>query len=291
MKQTILSRIFNSTLSSARSLSSLNNRSESSSLVKHAIDRIKNEYGDVVSVEKKAKDLIRFGLNTNVGTTRSTLWYTGQDELNETYVAGNSNSIDTLSCSNAGSDQELIVEGHYYDNNIRIFTKQIVKQNGQSKVQLSRSLNRVTRAYHAGRTETNLIGETYIYEDTAISAGKPTDTEKIHLTLPSGENQSQKASTSLSSSDYWIVTGFSAGYAEKSGSNIADVRLEVRRKGEVYRPISKGLIIRTGDDSIRDFIPYIVIPKESDIRLTALASTSGQSINGDIFGFLAKIID
>lgn len=256
----------------------------------YAINRIAKDYGDLVSVEDKEKSLIKFGENPNVGTARATIWQTGADDANETYVADNTNSIDSIS-SSSGSDTEVVtVEGHTETGDEKTFVTQNVTLTGQTRAALGTALNRVTRVLHAGQSSTDLVGNIYVYENTTISAGKPTDTTKIHLSLPAGENQSQKASTSLSNSDYWIVTGFSAGLKEKSGSNFADVRLEVRLQGGVFRPVSKPIIVSTGRNGDRSFKPYVIIPKNADVRLTAVASAAGQAVVGDIQGYLASVI-
>lgn len=255
-----------------------------------AIRVIKSTYGDDVSIVEKRKDLIKFGTNPAVGSSgRFTIWYTGQDQANESYVADNTNSIDSVSSNNTGDTEVVSIEGHTMSGGDRTFVVQTVTLTGQTRAALTTPLNRVTRLRHADQSSTNLVGEIYVYENTSLSSGKPSDTTKIHLTLPAGENQSQKASTSLSSQDYWIVTGFSAGYPEKTGSNITDVRLEVRRAGGVFRPVSKPIVLSTGGDAIREFNPYVIIPKNSDVKLTANSSTTGQEIVGDIQGYLAII--
>jgi len=259
------------------------------SLINHAQDVIFEKYGDTVSVDENKKDLFKFGENPNVGTSRSTIWYTGQDQANETYVATNTNSIDSISSSiPLDTLVTLTIEGHTESDGNKTFVTQTVVLNGQTRVELSTPLNRCTRIYNA--TSTATIGEVYVYENTIIRDGKPSDTTKIHCTLPEGENQSLKASTSLSSTEYWIITGISCGYKEKSGSNFADVRLEIRQNGFLFRPAAAPLIIKTGDESFRNFNPYIIAPKNSDIRLTAVCSSSGQDIIGDIQGYLAKIV-
>lgn len=257
--------------------------------IQHAINVIQSTYGDTVSVDAKNKDLRKFGRNPQVGNTgRVSIWYTGQDNANETYVADNVNSIDTIS-SSSGSDGLIVtVEGHTMSGGNRAFVTQQATLNGQNKVTLSTPLNRCSRVFNS--SSTSLIGEVYVYEDTAISAGKPSDTTKIHLTVPAGNNQSQKASTSLSSTDYWIVTGFGAGYLEKTGSNVANVEIEVRQSNNVFRPISRPIVLRTGTTESLQFNPYLIIPPNSDIRITAISSGSGQEIEADMQGYLAAII-
>ena len=251
---------------------------------------IEDTYGDTVSVDSKKKALIKFGRNLQVGTasTGYTLWATGGDEANETYVAANTNSIDTLSSDEAVDGQQIQIEGHTESGGNKTFVVQTATINGTSKVTLSTALNRVTRVANIDGTE--MTGNLYVYEDTAITTGKPTDTTKIHLTVRAGRQQSEKASTSLSSNDYWIITGISAGYLTKSGSNTVEVELQVRESGGVFRPKAKPIVIGTGTQAFENFDPYIIVPKNADVRLVAIASASGQSVTGDIKGYLAEII-
>ena len=147
---------------------------------------ILSTYGDNVSIHDKEKFLYKFGANPSVGTTRATLWYTGQDQANETYVADNTNSIDTISSSSASDTEVVTIEGHTMSGGDKTFVVQTATLNGQNKVTLGTALNRCTRVYHAGQSTTDLVGEIYVYEDTTITSGKPTDTTKIHITVPAG---------------------------------------------------------------------------------------------------------
>lgn len=259
-------------------------------LIRHAQDVIFETYGDTVSVSEKKKDLIKFGTNPNVGTTRSTIWYTGQDNNNEIYIADNVNSIDSISSSYNPDSEVVKIEGHTMTGGNRTFVSQTATLNGRNRVALTTALNRVTRVAHNDDSSTDLVGEIYVYEDTALTSGKPINTKKIHLTIPSGSNQSKKSSTSLSSTDYWIVTGFSGGSLEKTGTNTTEIELQVRVVGGVFKPVSKPIVVNTGTDTFREFTPYVIIPKNADVRLTALSSSGGQEITGDIQGFLAEIV-
>jgi len=262
------------------------NSIDSDPLIADALNRILADYGDSVSVKNKAKSLLKFGLNPNVGTSRATIWYTGQDQANETYVADNVNSIDTVS-SNSGSDTEVVtVEGHTMTGGNRTFVVQNITLLGQNKATLATPLNRCSRLYHAGQSATNLVGEIYVYEDTAIVSGKPSDTTKIHLTVAAGRNQSEKASTSLASTDYWIVTGFRGSVIEKTAA-FADVALEVRPVGGVFREV-EDVTASNNAAGILQFAPYLIIPKNSDVRLVAVADGAGTEVSGSTQGFLAS---
>ena len=84
-------------------------------------------------------------------------------------------------------------------NQKKTFVTQSVTLNGQTRVALSTPIARSTLATVPNQDRAaNLVGEIYVYEDTALSGGKPTDTTKIHLTVEAGKNQSEKASTSTS---------------------------------------------------------------------------------------------
>lgn len=266
-------------------------RVDSQFMVKQAINEIYSIYGDVVSVDEKAKSLTKFGRNNNVGdgVNYYTIWYTGQDQANETYPADNANTIDTISSSNSGDTMQVTIEGHIMSGGNRTFRTQTATLNGQNKVTLTTPLNRSTRCYVSSGSTAN-AGQIFVYRDTALTNGKPTNTAFIHLTVPAGFNQSEKASTSLSSSDYWIVTRFSAGYLEKTGANTAEAHIEFREVGGVWRRLANPLTFSTGQDAQRAFGPYKIIPKNADVRIRAQASAAGEAIEADMAGFLAKVV-
>lgn len=259
-------------------------------LLEHAKDVIFKSYGDRVSFSEKGKDLLKFGKNPNVGSSFATIWYTGQDNANETYVADDVNSIDTISSSSASDTEVVRIEGHTMTGGNRTFVVQTATLNGQNKVTLTTPLNRCTRVAHNDESSTDLVGEIYVYEDTAITAGKPTDTTKIHITVQAGENQSQKASTSLSSVDYWVIGSMQFNYLQKSGSNVASFRIEVREQGGVFKPKTDEITVTTGNSRDVMFAPYLIIPKNSDVRISAKTSALNQELSADINGFLAVVI-
>jgi len=260
--------------------------------IDHAIDVILETYGVNVSVDKKKKDLLKFGRNPNVGSaaTGYTIWATGADNAHETYVAANTNSIDSISSSTSGDTNiTFVVEGHTESGGNKTFVTQSVTTNGtdgQTRVALTTPLNRVTRAYNNGSTAAT--GPIYIYENTALTSGKPTDTTKIHLTIPTNRNQSEKASTSLSSTDYWIITGFRGSMLEKAAS-FADVALQVRINGKLFREV-EDVSCSDASNGIMEFNPYIIAPANSDIRLVAVSDSTSRDVSGGIQGFLAKVI-
>lgn len=168
----------------------------------------------------------------------------------------------------------------------KTFVTQTVAINGQTRVPLTTSIARMTRMFipEQNKAVAN-VGALYGYENTSLTSGKPTDTTKIHITVPAGKSQSEKASTSLSNTDYWIITSFRGSMLEKAAS-FADVELQVRRNGGVFRPI-EDVSCSDAHTGIFQFKPYAIIPKNADVRLVAISDSTSRDVSGSIQGFLA----
>lgn len=250
-----------------------------------AYDVIEDTYGDSVYI--KSKTLIKYGKNESVGTSWATVMTLPGTELSETYVS--TNIIDSISSSSSSDTQILTIEGHKIVNNELIFVVQNVTLNGQNKVTLSTPLARSTRAYNTGSTD--LAGTVYVYENQSITAGVPGTDTKVHLMIPTGENQSFKAATSLSSTDYWLLTEVVASINEKTAAT-SDIEIQVREFGKVFRTLFQFAVSSSGANTVHiPFDPVIIVPKNSDIRVRALASTSGVSVSANLNGYLAKVSD
>lgn len=251
----------------------------------YAIERIKADYGDTVSVSEKNKQLLKFGRNLLVGTSAATIMDLPAGILHETYVSGN--DITTVSSSSGSDTRQITIEGHTISGSDLTFVVQTITLTGQTQATLTTPLHRCTRLYADNTSTTELVGNIYVYENDTSTGGVPDTDAKVHLTLPAGEQQSRKASTSLSSVDYWIVTGFDADCYKKS-AGFAEVRLEVREPGGVFRQ-KEAVAVESGAHSTHDFKPYIIIPPNSDVRLTGVASAASTDVGGMIQGYLAII--
>lgn len=259
-------------------------------LQKAVID-IYRTYGDEVGVLEKAKNLVKFGRSEQVQTaTKTTLMTLPAGIYNETYATTNAittvSSASTLDTS-ANNTADVVIEGHYFDGNgDLIFHVQSAILNGQNQVTLSQALCRATRIYNADSVE--ITGPVYVYRTGTATAGVPDTSANVHLMMRAGEQQSEKASTSVSSTDYWIITGAYADMLSKNDWN-AEVAVEVRELGGVFRKVFD-MSCSKASGVVRKGTPYIIVPPNSDIRMRALSSNANAIVSGGIFGVLARVM-
>lgn len=245
---------------------------------------IENTYGDIVSIHVKNKDLLKFGRNDAIGTTLATVMTLPTGVLHETYVS--TNAIDKFSSSSGSDTGTIVVEGHTISGGVFTFVSQEVTLVGQAETPLTTPLARVSRVYNSNSTD--WVGVIYVYEDDTVTAGVPQTDSKVHLMTRAGENQSDKCATSISDNDYWLVTKVTGECLEKQASFV-ELHLEVRHEGKVFRDVVDGSA-SDGHSWIHDFKPYLIIPKNSDVRLVAVADGAGTQVAGDIEGVLAGVV-
>lgn len=256
----------------------------------YAQQQIKDTYSDTVSIIKKLKPLSKFGTNEAVGTTRATIMTLGAAITQETFV-----QVDTaLSMSSSSTSDTLkslvLYEGHTSSGSDLTFvpSQLNVELTGRTEAPLGISRTRSTRA----RLDLPAIGDIYFYDSgAALTNGVPTDLTKVHMMIPAGDIQSQKASTAISSTDYYIITNWSAGVLEKT-SAFAQARIEIKpwtTTTDSWYPITKWLAVSDANGSygIGEGSPYLIVPKNHDVRMTAIANTAGIGVVGGMEGFLA----
>lgn len=265
--------------------------------IQHAIREVSNTYGDTISVSSKKKSLLKFGQNDAVGTSETTIMELAGSEVAETYVA--TNAIDSLICTDNAFTGDIYIEGHTISGSDLTFVTQTVTASGQTRVAFGTALARVTRMECADTTTfaTPSTDKVYAYENGTDTGGVPDDATTVHCILSASERQSKKASTAISSVDYCIVTRIYADMNKKTAA-LADIRFKVRElgSGTGRRPGGfKTKLIRTlntnGTGSF-DFValPYLIIPKNTDIIITGLASTTAVSISAGFDAALASVV-
>lgn len=269
---------------------------------------IENTYGDVVSVRSKSKTLLKYGRseqvdNTAGGTTIMTSPTNVRAE--EDLYANEINKVSSTSASDAG--KTLTIEGHTYSAGNLTFLVQDVTLDGTdpsaTPATLTTALARITRGYlknsgTAGSPQSDIVGTIYFYDDdggsVTITAGVPSDTSKVHMMIRAGFNQTEKASTSISSVDYWIITGAYCDILDKASSAVAEVGLFSRdvANGGAFRKLFDMSCSTTGGPSFRSAVPYIIIPPNHDVKMVGIGdSATDRSVAAGMFGVLAKIVE
>lgn len=243
-------------------------------------------FGDKVSIDAKAKSLIKFGKSAELGTTRETVWTVGGME---TYVQDN--LIDSISSSSVNDTEEILLECHTVSGTGTdqqfTFLVQTVNLNGQTRVALPTPVARVSRVFN--NNGTNLQGVVSIYENTAIVGGIPSDVTKIHAQIPQGFQQSFKAATTFSNQDYYILTG---GFGSVSYKQSAAVNfyLEVRQAGKIFTEGAAVSANSAGGAWQIDLDPCVIVPKNADVRITCQTDTQGAEVYASFQGYLAKVV-
>ena len=251
---------------------------------------IKDTYGDTVSVLSKKKTLLKFGKTVDAGTTKRTIARPGSGQVNETYAT--SNLITHVSSSSGSDTGPLRIEYHTVSGSGTsaqfTFGVQDVTLAGQTKTALTTPAARVSRMYRPSSSSTDLVGDIYAYEDVAVTAGVPGTATAIHAVIPAGENQTFKCATTISNSDYWIITAVAGSVYEKANA-YAEIRLEIRDVGGVFLPKFLFGVSSGGGPSMRfEVYPPVIVPKNADVRMTAIADGAGTDVSAWANGYLAK---
>lgn len=244
---------------------------------------IQQTYGDKVSIDRKAKSLVKFGRSAELGTgSLETVWSVGG---NETYLS--TNSISHVSSSSASDTQEVTIEGHTLSNSEFTFVSQTATLNGQNTVALNTDLARVSRVYNSDSTE--LVGRVVAYENTALSGGVPTDATKIHIDIPAGFQQSFKGATTFSKNDYFIMTSFYGAVSAKQSGSV-DFYPEIRQVGKVFRQVGCFTASTNGGSTEISLDPPLIVPKNADIRIRCETETNNLVVFGIFKGYIAKVL-
>lgn len=270
-----------------------------SAAVKQAERVVYSTYGDTVSVINKAKNLNKFGRNQAVGTSWETVAKFQGTTSDETFVT--TNLIDSIVSDDTGdTTQTIVIEGHTIDGSGNLtFVSQEKALTGQTEATLTTPLARATRAYVKasgtfGSTPTALAGNVYIYDNTdGITSGVPDTAAATKLMILAGETQTEKAATAISQSDYWFIQYFSCAIGDATGpTNFATVRMETRDivNGGAWRPLGRDYTLWPDSVGIhREFDPVLIVPKNHDWRVRAIADGGSTEIYAEAGGPLASI--
>lgn len=251
-----------------------------SSEMDFAADEIFATYGDKVRVNRKS--LIKFGRFDSLGTTETEITNVG---ATETYLT--TNGIDKISSSDAADTQTIRIEGMSISNGVITFVAQTAVLDGQNKVTLDTPLYRATRITNNSSGAT--AGDVYVYEDTAIVAGVPSDSSKIHAKMEQTDQSTLKACTSVVSSNYFVMSSLHATVGKKT-SAVVDLRFRTSSGNGAHFKTSFVKSLSDGFPLDLDFHPYLIIPPGSDISVTGVASTTNVDVAAFFTGYFADIV-
>lgn len=257
-------------------------------------------YGDVVSIEKKGKTLNKFGRNLAVGNSYETIAEFQSTTANESFVT--TNLVDSIvSSSTSDTTQTITIEGHTVDaaGNMTFVIQDAVLA-GQTPVTLTTPLARATRisvksSGTFGTTPAALVGVVSVYDNTdGQTSGVPTTAAATKILIQSGETQSAKCSTTISSNDYWLINTFTAGVGNSGGSAARiTFRMEARdiKNGGAWKPLGGELVIPAdlGSSEIM-YIAPLIIPKNHDWRVVAKTNANTAEVFAEALGVLAAIV-
>ena len=251
-----------------------------------------------VDLQEGVRTLRKFGrANLVTKSVRNTIMTQGSTAvLNETLTTAN--LVDTLS-STAANTAVLGVQGFTVDTSGDLtFVDQDVTMNGSTGATLGTPLSRITRMYVKEGTfaspSASVAINVYASEstNTGLSTGLPSSMAYCKAVMPAGINQTEKAQTCTEDGEYAAIQSVTATVPEAAsptGTAAADISLEVKKKGGVFRPVGLELAVgaqqRTGTVY---FDPPVVVPPNSDVRLVGSASTTDLVVSGAINGVLFR---
>jgi len=273
------------------------------SALDYATRVIETTYGDTVDIWSKGKFLTKFGRTANADSgVRTTVANFQGSVVNETHAT--TNSIDRVGSDAAGDTGAVTLEGHTIDGSGNLtFAVQTATLTGTTPVTLATPLARCTRVYRAASgtfspAATALVGNIYVYDltlATGHTGGVPTVATATKCMILAGKQQSEKCSTTISSTDYWIVTSATAALTIRSGP-AAKVEIQIESRdvanGGVWRPFAAEISLETSvQDTIKvEYDPPYVVPKNHDVRMIVVSDVANAQIATSISGYLAEIV-
>ncbi len=256
--------------------------------VSHAKRIIFSTYGDDVSLEAKNKDLLKFGRTKIAQTTETGLEHLPAGVLVEVFPT--TNSITSIISESSSDTTTVTIEGHTVSgtgvNSKFTFLTQEATLTGQTVVTLTTPLARCTRVY--ANAAVDLVGIVSVSEDNTYSTGTPVTAAKVHLQIYAGESQSTKCSTTIENNNYWLITEVRADCLEKTAA-FGVIHLEIRNAGKIFR---EQMIASCNDTHalFEEFKPYVIVPPNSDVRMTVTANSNGKDFTAFMEGPLLKVV-
>jgi hypothetical protein len=253
--------------------------------ISNDIRYIEQQYGHRVTLD--AKPFTKFGENPSVGTAEATIMEFLGSEVSETFATGN--TIDKLVTDDAGFTGDVYVEGHTLVGGNKVFMSQTLTMTGQTAATLSTPLHRITRLQNVSGSNLASAKKIYGFESSGVTvtSGVPQTNSAVHIILSAAEEQSLKAATSVSGTQYFICTNIDGAMNKKTQGG-AVIRFKVRESSSVFQTKYKRGVNSLGPDLDKSFAIPLIITPNSDIVMTAEADSSAP-VQSSFSGYFATI--
>jgi len=225
--------------------------------------------------------LSKFGENPDIDTTSDPedVWSFGG-----VYNYSITDDIDSISSSSDLDEMSVQVEGLDISGYEVV---QTVSLSGQNRVALNSPLSMVHRAFILGANPT--VGDVYIYVDTPLTLGVPTDITKIRAHVSNSSLQTEMVVYRVPKGKTLIYNeGFVAISRGVDGN--AEMTLKIREPGGLFR-VKRRVSVNSGGSSHWRAVYSIpkVVRELSDIKFTCEnVSANNTGVSG---GFEAILID
>ncbi len=269
--------------------------------LQHAINQIAREDGQSISVASKAKSLEKFGHSNVVDSSKFHEIWGLSDAGGPSRLATNGL---TEIISDQGADTESIyMEGFTISGTDLTFITQTITLTGTTGALLTSAtqtdgsagvaLSRCTRLINRGTSV--LTGNVYVWDgSTDTTPGTPDDLTTVGAHILAGGQQTEQASTSTSSTDYFLVTEIDASVNRVQAAAV-DVDFEIRdvSTGGVWLPVhvEVGLHTTGGTTFHSSLDPVLTIRPNHDIRMIASSSSATDTaVSASFAGYLAEFV-
>ena len=166
------------------------------------------------------------------------------------YDYSTSAAIDSVSSSeNTDTNITIQIQGLDASSNIVIQTASLDATDAETRVALTTPLRRVFRAKNSSGTD--LTGHVVIYENTALTAGVPTDKSKIRLVIQPENGQTEMALFTIPAGKTGYLRSWYTGTAGASKSSNYSMRLIAREPGGVWQLKHRSAISDTGTSYVQ----------------------------------------
>lgn len=221
-----------------------------------------------------ASFIAKFGENPDidVATAPEDIWDFGGE-----YTFSTTADIDTVSSSNAGDTQVLIIYG--LDTNYND-TTQVITLDGQNEVTLGTNLIRVYRMINAGSVD--FAGTVYCYVGNGSTDGVPDNDVDVRAIIINGNNQTLMAIYTVPAGKTGRYVHAQFGMVRALSTNYAEFETKARPFGSVFQVKAHVGTVNTGN-SIADYRLGIAetIPEKTDLKMTCIdVSANGTAVFG-----------